>query len=328
MLALIASTASMRHLFVTEGRPGKNRLRKIRIMAARSSWKGYLKLSLVSVPVKAYTATSSAGSPISLNQLHDKCNSRIKYQKMCPIHGEVSQDEIVSGYEYSKGQYVVIDPAEIDKLRTESDKSVNVTAFVRDDAVDPIYLSGRTYYLVPDGPVGQKAYNLIRHAMDEGSLHAVAQIVLSNKEQIVLVRPMDGVLAMSVLEYKSQVKEPSSVEDEIVETELSKPELDLTKQLIEGMLDEDFDLGQFTDKYTEKLTELIEAKVAGKELVSPPASQEPGVINLMDALKQSVQQVKPPKREAESEKPAKKTAASAKERAAEEKTGGRKKKSG
>lgn len=297
-------------------------------MAARSSWKGYLKLSLVSVPVKAYTATSSAGSPISLNQLHDKCNSRIKYQKVCPIHGEVSQDEIVSGYEYSKGQYVVIDPAEIDKLRTESDKSVNVTAFVRDDAIDPIYLSGRTYYLVPDGPVGQKAYNLIRHAMDEGGLHAVAQIVLSNKEQIVLVRPMDGVLAMSVLEYKSQVKEPSSVEDEIVETEMSKPELDLTKQLIEGMLDEDFDLGQFTDKYTEKLTELIEAKVAGKELVSPPASQEPGVINLMDALKQSVQQVKPPKRAAESEKPAKKTAASAKERTTEEKVGGRKKKSG
>jgi DNA end-binding protein Ku len=297
-------------------------------MAARSSWKGYLKLSLVSVPVKAYTATSSASSPISLNQLHETCNSRIKYQKVCPIHGEVSQDEIVSGYEYSKGQYVVIDPAEIDKLRTENDKSVNVTAFVRDDAIDPIYLSGRTYYLVPDGPVGQKAYNLIRHAMAEEGLHAVAQVVLSNKEQVVLVRPMDGVLAMSVLEYKSQVKEPSSVEDEIVETELSKMEVDLTKQLIEGMFDEDFDLGQFHDVYTEKLTELIEAKVAGKELVSPPESQEPGVINLMDALKQSVQQVKPPKRAAEGEKPAKKTAASAEQRSTEEKTEGRKTKSG
>jgi DNA end-binding protein Ku len=296
-------------------------------MAARSSWKGYLKLSLVSVPVKAYTATSSASSPISLNQLHEECHSRIKYQKVCPIHGEISQDEIVSGYEYSKGQYVVIDPAEIDKLRTESDKSVNVTAFVRDDSIDPIYLSGRTYYLVPDGPVGQKAYNLIRHSMAEEGLHAVAQVVLSNKEQVVLVRPMDGVLAMSVLEYKSQVKEPSSVEDEIVETDMSKQEIELTKQLIEGMLDEEFDLGQFHDVYTEKLTELIEAKVAGKELVSPPASQEPGVINLMDALKQSVQQVKPPKRAAASEKPAKKTAASARQRT-EVKTGGRKKKSG
>ncbi len=301
---------------------------KAPFMAARSSWKGYLKLSLVSVPVKAYTATSSASSPISLNQLHEECHSRIKYQKVCPIHGEVSQDEIVSGYEFSKGQYVVIDPAEIDKLRTESDKSVNVTAFVRDDTIDPIYLSGRTYYLVPDGPVGQKAYNLIRHSMAEEGLHAVAQVVLSNKEQVVLVRPMEGVLAMSVLEYKSQVKEPSSVEDEVVETDMSKQEIDLTRQLIESMLDEEFDLGQFHDVYTEKLTELIEAKVAGKELVSPPASHEPGVINLMDALKQSVQQVKPPKRAAASEKPAKKTAASAKQRTTEVKTGGRKKKSG
>lgn len=297
-------------------------------MAARSSWKGYLKLSLVSVPVKAYTATSSSSSPISLNQLHDKCHSRIKYQKVCPVHGEVSADEIVSGYEYSKGQYVVIDPAELDKLRSESDKSINVNAFVHADTIDPIYLSGRTYYLVPDGPVGQKAYNLIRHGMAEEGLHAVAQIVLSNKEQVVLLRPLEGVIAMAVLEYKSQVKEPSSVEDEIIETELSKPELELTKQLINSMVVEDFDLGEFRDTYTEKLTELIEAKVAGKELVSPPATQEPGVINLMDALKQSVQQVKPPKRAAESDKPARKTAASAKQRTTGEKAGGRKKKSG
>ncbi len=297
-------------------------------MAPRSSWKGYLKLSLVSVPVKAYTAAGSSGSPISLNQLHDECNSRIKYQKVCPIHGEVTQDQIVSGYEYSKGQYVVIDPAELDKLRTESDKSININAFVRDDTIDPIYLSGRTYYLVPDGPVGQKAYNLISHAMAEERLHAVAQVVLSNKEQVVLLRPMEGVLAMSVLEYKSQVKEPSTVGDEIVATELSQAEINLTRQLIEGMLEEDFDLGQYRDVYTDKLTELIEAKVAGKELVSPPASQEPGVINLMDALKQSVQQVKPPKRAAASEKPAKKTAASATQRVAGEKTATRKKKSG
>jgi DNA end-binding protein Ku len=164
--------------------------------------------------------------------------------------------------------------------------------------------------------------------MAEEGLHAVAQMVLSNKEQVVLLRPMEGVLAMSVLEYKSQVKEPSSVSDEIVETELSQPEINLTRQLIEGMLQEEFDLGQYHDVYTEKLTELIEAKVAGKELVSPPATQEPGVINLMDALKQSVQQVKPPKREAASEKPAKKAAASVKERTGGEKTATRKKKSG
>src|SRR5262245_43595897 len=130
-------------------------------MAARSTWKGYLKVSLVSVPVKAYTATSSSGSPIALNQLHDKCHSRIKYQKTCPVHGEVSTDEIVMGYEFAKGQYVVVNPDEIEKLRTEGDKSISVNAFVPADAIDPVYNSGKTYYLVPDGPVGQKPFSLL-----------------------------------------------------------------------------------------------------------------------------------------------------------------------
>jgi DNA end-binding protein Ku len=111
-------------------------------MPARSSWKGYLKLSLVSVPVKAYTASSSAGG-VSLNQLHEECNSRIRYIKTCPIHGEVESSEIVSGYEFSKGQYVVIDPSEIDKLRPESDKAINVDHFIAASAIDPVYYSGK-----------------------------------------------------------------------------------------------------------------------------------------------------------------------------------------
>jgi hypothetical protein len=147
-------------------------------MARYSSWKGYLKISLVSVPVKAYTATSS-GASISLNQLHAACNSRIQYKKTCPIHGEVPSDEIVSGYEYTKGQYVVIDTDELEKLRTEKDRSINVNSFVPADKIDPIYQSGKNYYLLPDGPVGQKAYQLIHHAMLDKGVHAVAQVVHS-----------------------------------------------------------------------------------------------------------------------------------------------------
>ena len=112
-------------------------------MPARSSWKGYLKLSLVSVPVKAFTASSSTAQ-IHLNQLHDECKSRVKYQKTCPIHGEISNDEIVSGYEFAKGQYVVIDPQEIEKLRTSGDKSIAVDCFVGADEIDPVYHTGRT----------------------------------------------------------------------------------------------------------------------------------------------------------------------------------------
>jgi len=102
----------------------------------RSSWKGFIKLSLVSVPVKGYTATSSGGGQIRLNQLHEECNSRIKYQKVCPIHGEVPNDEIVMGYEYAKDQYAVIDPSELDKLRSESDRAVNIDRFVSPDEPD------------------------------------------------------------------------------------------------------------------------------------------------------------------------------------------------
>src|SRR5262245_15780220 len=126
-------------------------------MAARSQWKGFLKISLVSVPVKAYTAAASGGGGIHLNQLHGECNSRIQYKKTCPIHGEVKQDQIVSGYEYSKDQYVVVDTEELDKLRTEDDKAIKVDVFFPAAALDSNYLTGQDYFLVPEGPVGQKA---------------------------------------------------------------------------------------------------------------------------------------------------------------------------
>ena len=279
-------------------------------MAPRSTWKGYLKLSLISIPLKAYTASSGGGSPISLNQLHEECKSRIRYQKTCPVHGEVSNDEIVSGYEFAKGQYVVIDPDELDKLRTENDKSISVDTFVPADSIDPVYHSGKTYYLVPDGPVGQKPYALLRDTMAESNLHAVAQVVLSKREQLVLLRPIEKLIGMTVLEYHAQVKQPAAFEDELTETESSQDELQLARTLIEGMAADEVDLSQYKDSYVEKLTALIEAKVEGKELVSPPADEAPPVINLMDALKASVQQIKAPTKAAAAQRtPARKTAA-------------------
>src|SRR5262249_19131127 len=147
-------------------------------MALRSAWKGFLKLSLVSVPVKAYTATTSGGGEIRLNQLHAECHSRINYKKTCPIHGEVTQDQIVSGYEYAKGQYVVVDTDELDKLRTEDEKAITITTFIPPETIDPVYFSGKTYYLIPDGPVGQKPYATILQAMTEDNRHAIAQVML------------------------------------------------------------------------------------------------------------------------------------------------------
>lgn len=254
----------------------------------RSSWTGFLKLSLVSVPVKAYTASVSSGGEIHLNQLHEECHSRIRYQKVCPIHGEVPNNEIVSGYEYSKGQYVVIDPSELDKLRTPADKAITLDAFVAADAIDPVYFSGKTYYLVPDGPIGQKPYSLIRQVMEEEGLMAVAQVVMTGRERLVLIRPIGTLLGMTDLSYEHQVKKPSAFEDEIETAEFQQAELDLTKQLVSAFVKDEFDLSVYKDQYTQKLTELIEAKVQGKEIVAPARAEEPQVINLMEALRQSV----------------------------------------
>ena len=256
----------------------------------RSSWKGYLRLSLVSVPVQAFTASVSGGGKIHLNQLHDECHSRIRYQKVCPIHGEVSSSEIVSGYEYSKGNYVVVEPDELDKLRSEGDRAVNIDTFISPEQIDPVYFDGRTYYLVPDGPVGQKPYAVLYRGMEEQNKYAVGQVVFSGKEQLVLVRPADGVLTMSMLSYESQVRPASTIRDEFEKPTVTKEELRLAETLITASTAEDFDLSKYQDLYTARLTELIEAKVEGREVVSPPAEEEAPVINLMDALRKSVAQ--------------------------------------
>jgi DNA end-binding protein Ku len=277
-------------------------------MARYSSWKGYLKISLVSIPVKAYTASSGSGAKITLNQLHDKCNSRIQYKKTCPIHGEVPSEEIVSGYEYQKGQYVIIDTDEIEKLRSERDKSLNVTSFVNPDTLDPLYHSGKNYYLIPDGPVGQKPYQLIQEAMQKQNVHAVGMVVISKKEELVLVRPVERLLVMTPLNFATEVKEPASFFDELVESDGTQQELDLTAQLVSALTTDNFDLTSYHDQYTEKLTQLIESKVEGKEIVAAPEGEEPKIINLLDAIKASMQQIKVPEKAVE--KPAPKTAPS------------------
>lgn len=293
-------------------------------MAPRSTWKGYLKISLVSVPVRAYTGSRGGAKAISFNQLHEECHSRIRYKKFCPVHGEVPKEEIVSGYEYTKGQYVVIDSSELDKLRSEGDRSLNVDAFVPADAVDPIYLTGKTYYLLPDGPVGQKPYQLVQQAMALDNLHAIAWIILSNREQIVRLRPLEDLLAMDILEYQTQVTDPGTFQAELVETKSSAQETKLTRQLIGALAKDAFDPSEYKDLYTERLTQLIEARVQGEELVTPPAAQEPQVVNLMEALKQSVQQTK----SKPSKPPRKKSPSAKKSTATKKKKVGKKKKSG
>ena len=246
-------------------------------MAAHASWKGFLKLSLVSVPVKAYTATAT-GNDLTLHQLHAKTLTRIQYKKFAPEVGEVSSEEIVKGYEYDKGQYVIIEDEEIDKLRTESDKSIRIDGFIKPDALSTVYLGGKTYYLTPDGPVGQKPYNLLLKGMESNGVSAIAEVVISQKEQVVLLRAVDGLLAMTVLHRK----------DEVNDTPVTEAETALTDTLIKASIISEFDFSHYRNVYKEKLTKLIQMKIEGKEVVQVRDPEEPKIINLMEALKRSV----------------------------------------
>lgn len=253
----------------------------------RSSWKGYLKLSLVSVPVRGYSANKSAAE-IRLNQLHAHCHSRIKYQKVCPVHGEVPKDEIVMGYEYAEDQYVVVDTAELEQLRTPKDHAINVDAIISSSTIDAAYFTDKTYYLVPDGAVGHKPFSLIQKCLADDNLQAIARVVLFGREEIVLLRPVENLLSITSLKYDAEVSKPDVLKDEVATPALDREELNLTKTLLKAFVRKKFSLASYRDEYVAKLRALIEAKVEGKEIVSPPPTDEPEVINLMDALKKSV----------------------------------------
>jgi DNA end-binding protein Ku len=261
-------------------------------MAARSVWKGYIRFSLVSIPVKAYTATASGGGKISLNQLHKECNSRVKYQKVCPTHGELKSEDIVSGYEFAENQYVTIDPEELAKLRTKSDKTIGIEAFISQDAVDPRYYNGKMLYLVPDGMIGKKPYAMLHQIMMQEKKAAFSTGVFSNKDQIILLRPVGKLIAATFLAYQDEVRSPAEFEPEVPDVEMEKKELDLARTLVNQLSDEKFNFGAYKDKYDNELQKLIEMKISGKEVVAAPTEDAPQVINLMEALQKSLDAAK------------------------------------
>jgi DNA end-binding protein Ku len=259
-------------------------------MAMRTSWEGFLKLSLISVPVRAYNAAVPGGGDIHFHQIHKECGQRIRYQKVCPVHGEVTKDDIVSGYEFEKDHYVELDPAEVAKARAQSDQSINIDVFVPANAIDSLYLSGRTFFLVPDGPAGQKAYVLLHKVMEEKNRNAVARIIISGHEETVLLRPEGKLLTMTVLYYDNQIKKAADFEDEIAAAKISAQELKLAETLVEASTTRAVALSFYKDQYTERTQEMIEAKLAGKKATRGRSAKTPHVINLMDALRKSVKE--------------------------------------
>lgn len=261
-------------------------------MAARSVWKGFIQFSLVSIPTKAYTATVTGGGKIALNQLHKECGSRIRYQKVCPLHGEVSNDEIVSGYEFTKDQYVVIEPDEIAHFRHKNERMINIESFIPANAVDARYFSGRHLYILPEGFIGKKQYTMLHQLLVEENRVAFASSIFNNREQLVLLRPVDKVIMASFLNYALELKTPAEFEPEVPDVEVSKKELDLARTLVAQLSEKSIDLSKYTDQYQQNLEKLVEAKVAGQEIIAPPQEDEPQVINLMEALQKSLDSAK------------------------------------
>ncbi len=258
-------------------------------MLPHSSWKGFIQLSLVTIPVKAFTVHETERE-VSLHQLHKDCNQRIKYQKVCPEHGELKPQDIIRGYEYTKDQYVVIEDEEIAKLRSENDHAVRIYGFVDAQSLDDLFLDGGNHFLLPDGDVGQKPYALFRDSMKENGEYALALVILTNREHLVVLRPRNKLIAMSSLYYRDQVKEEKEFEEYVKDVESAPGERELTKTLLAATTLKDFNLGSYKDDYRENILKLVDLKVEGKEIVAAEKPEEPKIVNLLDALKKSVEE--------------------------------------
>lgn len=256
-------------------------------MPPRASWTGTLKLSLVSIPVRLYRAVSESAR-IGLRMLHQGCHQPLHYQTVCAKHGEVEKENIVKGYEYEKGKFVVIDEETLDRIRLDTTKTINIVQFIDQGELDPILLD-TPYYLAPNGPVATEAFLVLRNAMRLAGKIGIGQVVLSGREHLVAVAPLQKGLCMNTLHYPSEVHASEPYFEEITEEKIDQEELSLAHDLIEkksGPLD----LDQYKDHYEEALIEVIKAKVQGEEIEIVQEEEVGKVIDFMDALKRSLAQ--------------------------------------
>ena len=260
---------------------------------ARAIWSGSIGFGMVSIPVKLFGATES--KDISFNLLHATCGTRLKQLRWCPTdEQEVPWNETVRGYEYAKDQYVTLTDEDFEKLPLPSKHTIELTAFVKEDEIDPVYYE-RSYHLAPDER-GEKAYALLIRTLEKKGLTAIATITIRKKEQLCALRPMDGALMLETLYYPDEIR--ARPEMDLDNVKITDRELDMAFTLID-LLRKPFDPEEYKDQYREALTQVIDAKLEGREVVESPPSRESKVLDLADALRRSVEAAKkskPPKR--------------------------------
>src|SRR5690348_16408424 len=281
-------------------------------MAARAIWRGQIRLALVSIPVELFPATKS-GAQIQFHQIHEPSGKRIKYEKVVPGIGAVDKDEIVKGYEVSKGNYVLLDPEEIDSVKLESRKTLDLVQFVDEDEIDATFFE-KPYYVVPADDLAEEAYVVLRDALKSAGKVGIGQLAMRGQEYMVALKPMDRGLLLETLRYADEVHKSSGFFRDIGDHKPDPDLLDMASMLIEKKAGE-FDPKEFHNRYVDALHRLIEKKqkAKGKRIIEEEDSPTPkgsNVIDLMAALKKSLGDDKKGKTKAETKKaPAKKTAA-------------------
>jgi DNA end-binding protein Ku len=258
---------------------------------ARPVWSGTIAFGLVNIPVKALSAVRD--HDVHFHQLQKRTGSRIRYRKVAEKSGrEVEPADIEMGFEISKGRYVTFDRDELDELRPESTRAVEVSDFVALDDIDPIYYE-RTYWLVPDGEPAKKGYQLLRAAMEDGMRIGIGTVVMRNKQYLTAIRPLDGALAMSTMRFADEVVPRSEIDGLPRRARPEAKNLRMAVDLLEAMTS-DWDPRRYEDTYTEELRQRIKAKDKGKEIVEEAEAPEPTgkVVDLMAALEASVEKAK------------------------------------
>ena len=278
-------------------------------MAPRASWKGYLKLSLVSCPVRLYPATS-ASERITFNQLHKETHNRINMKPVDPELGLVERADLVKGYEYEDKPYIIIEDSDLEAVRIESNHTMNIEAFVDEGEVDVIY-QDTPYYLAPDGAMAEETFGVIREAMRKTGKVAIARLVMTSRERVITIGARDNGMFVTTLRNPSEVRSTAEYFDGIPVGKPDKEMLELAEKLIEQKVTK-FDPKAYEDRYETALMEMIREKLKGHKPIIAAAPERGNVINLMDALKASLGQAKPPAQSKSKTAPAEKKPAVAK----------------
>ncbi len=260
-------------------------------MAGRAYWKGYLKLSLVSCPVKLYSATSASAGKISFNMLHKDTLNRVQQKYHDPELGEIDRADLVKGYQFEKDRYVVVTNDEMEAVEIESSKTIDIDGFVKATEIDPIYFDS-TYYLAPDGPIAEETYAVILEAMKKVNEVAIAKIVLSGRERLVAIEPIPEGFRMVTLRSAKEIREPASALDKL-NVKISDDMLAMASMIIQQKQIE-FDPAAFEDRYETAIMELVKSKIAGGQPVISKAPERGNVVNLMDALRRSIEEERRP----------------------------------